>query len=343
MRALLLCSLLLLHVLPAQGRQDCLPVGEDLFSSSELLTFRLVANWETVRKDISTDRREHEARLYYQCAGQPFEHALRVKTRGNFRRSRDVCNFPPLMLDFDKDSVTGTLFAGQNRLKLVGHCRLEDSSFQTYLLREYLIYRLYQLVEEQSFRVRLLQVDYELPDQSNYANSYAFLIESEKGLARRLDAKSIDYIIKTAATPDYHHSLRLSLFQYMIGNTDWFIPNHNLKSMRLSGGDTIGVPYDFDLSGFVNADYHTQYTNYDLDSPRQRYFRGHCRTQQELDKELTHFLGLRPAMEELIRSFTPLAFAERQDLLAYLTSFFDEAARPALFHNKLSETCSVDF
>ena len=49
----------------------------------------------------------------------------------------------------------------------------------------------------------------------------------------------------------------LCLFEYMISNTDWNVSLlHNIKLIRKKDTkEIIVVPYDFDYSGLVNADY----------------------------------------------------------------------------------------
>ena len=64
----------------------------------------------------------------------------------------------------------------------------------------------------------------------------------------------------------------------MIGNTDWSVPNqHNCKvlsGMNIEHSDlgTI-VPYDFDYSGLVDADYAVPYEGLALESVRERRYR----------------------------------------------------------------------
>ena len=53
----------------------------------------------------------------------------------------------------------------------------------------------------------------------------------------------------------------VAMFEYMIGNTDWSVPNyHNIKLMGMKDDKTsrpIAVPYDFDICGFVDPAYAT--------------------------------------------------------------------------------------
>ena len=83
------------------------------------------------------------------------EVAIQVRARGNFRYK--FCDFPPLNLNFRRSQLEGTLFENQNKLKLVGHCKI-TRRYEQSVLREYLAYRLLNAMTDLSFRVRLLEV-----------------------------------------------------------------------------------------------------------------------------------------------------------------------------------------
>ncbi len=72
-------------------------------------------------------------------------------------------------------------------MKLVAHCQ-NDRSFEEYVQREYLIYKMYQHITPISFNVRLCRITYvdeNKPKQQNI--HYGFLIESIKDVAKRND------------------------------------------------------------------------------------------------------------------------------------------------------------
>jgi hypothetical protein len=70
-----------------------------------------------------------------------------------------ICRDPPLRLDFDEATPLGTVFDGQNKLKLVTHCRDSDS-YEQNLLEEYLAYRFYNLLTPISLGVQLAEITY---------------------------------------------------------------------------------------------------------------------------------------------------------------------------------------
>ena len=84
-----------------------------------------------------------------------------VSTRGNSRL--ELCSWPPLEINLKRKQVKSTIFATQNKLKIVTLCR-RSALYRRYLNREYTIYKLYNLLTEYSFRVRMLEVTYRDPN-----------------------------------------------------------------------------------------------------------------------------------------------------------------------------------
>ena len=85
----------------------------------------------------------------------------------------------------------------------------------------------------------------------------------------------------------------VSIFEYMIGNTDWSVfASHNIK-LLLSKSDSfhvsIRIPYDFDYSGFVNTDYAIPDPRLNISNVRERVYRGYPRTIDEMDETLDIF------------------------------------------------------
>jgi hypothetical protein len=80
-----------------------------------------------------------------------------VSTRGKSRLEH--CSFPPLGINLKRQQLASTVFAGQNKLKLVTQCR-RQTVYRRYLNQEYAIYKVYNLLSAYSFRVRMLEVTY---------------------------------------------------------------------------------------------------------------------------------------------------------------------------------------
>ena len=56
-------------------------------------------------------------------AGTAEAHPIRLSARGITRRLKQICDFPPLRVEFAQPPAATSLFAGQRRLKLVTHCQ----------------------------------------------------------------------------------------------------------------------------------------------------------------------------------------------------------------------------
>src|SRR5262245_21109618 len=92
-----------------------------LFASDEPLVLRLEAPLRTVFGDRD-DPEYQPARIEVESAtGAPLSIDLRVRVRGKSRTA--ACEFAPLLLNFRNEQPEGSPFAGENRLKLVTHCR----------------------------------------------------------------------------------------------------------------------------------------------------------------------------------------------------------------------------
>ncbi|HTQ63699.1 MAG TPA: hypothetical protein VMI12_02825, partial [Puia sp.] len=75
---------------------------------------------------------------------------IRIRARGQFRRTN--CYVPSLKLNFHNEG-SPQLYS-LNSLKLVCGCKT-GFTFDQLLLREYVIYKIYNLITDKSFRVRL--------------------------------------------------------------------------------------------------------------------------------------------------------------------------------------------
>ena len=141
--------------------------------------------------------------------------------RGITRLKKDVCQFPPLRVEFPQRPPAGSLFDGQSRLKLVTHCR-GSADFQQKVLLEYAAYRLYNLLTPQSFRARLANIDYVDDSGKPIISRSAFSSRTSTtsaGATACVKPVTPDRI--PAAQLDPRGSARFAVFSYMIGNLDW--------------------------------------------------------------------------------------------------------------------------
>jgi len=237
-------------------------------------------------------------------------------------------------VEFDKAEVKGTIFDGQKTLKLVSHCNNEDD-YEQYILREYAVYRVMNLLTPMSFRARLARPSYvqaKVGDAGHadatagarpFATRLGIFIEDQDDVARRAEARvmEIPRVLFKDLEPD---PLSLVMvFEYMISNTDFSIyALHNVKLLRTQDRKVYVVPYDFDLSGLVH-------TSYALPSPgigqltvRDRVYRGPCRPQAEIEPVLERFTARKDDILGVYDSLHDLTPDYRADAKAYLQQFF---------------------
>ena len=165
---------------------------------------------------------------------------IRVRTRGRYRLEN--CRFPPMRVNFPRNSMGGTVFDGQNGIKLVSHCRDRDDDEQN-VIEEYLVYRTYNLLTDESFRVRLARVTYaDGEDDDDPVVRYAFFIEEAEAMAERLGALFLEIPQASPRSFGSEQAVRFSVFQYMVGNTDWSMARfHNAEVLRNSEGVYVPV------------------------------------------------------------------------------------------------------
>jgi hypothetical protein len=245
-----------------------------------------------------------------------------VRNRGNMRR--ETCYPPPIMIDFKAINDSGSL-KKLGKLKLVSSCA-DDMYSNQLLIREYLVYKIYELFTPLSFRTRLINIGYEDNKKANFSKPrYAFLLEDVDDMAKRNGHRETDSRFSTPLT-DRKAATVFFIFQYMIGNTDWAIPlNRNLKMVyrkELPNSAPIPVPYDFDYSGLVNASYAAPSEILPITNVRERYYMGFERTKEEITEALIIFRKNKKAIYDTIEACPYLANDGKKDMTHFLESFF---------------------
>lgn len=283
-------------------------------------------------------------KLYYQDAsGINDSIKIGLKGRGNFRLRE--CYFPPLWIKIKKDKSKGTLFEGNKKLKLVLPCYTQRSNSDL-ILKEYLCYKLYDVISPYAFKTRLADID--LTEQRGKKNKMfkvkGILIEDIDKTAKRTDSKTAEVTrINPQALQDTG-ALRFDLFQFMIANTDWSKTFQHNNKLIYRQPYYIPVPYDFDMSGLVDAPYAVVSMIGDkqlpIESVRERLYRGFCRSP-----ELTQFVRSEFLLkEETLLSIPDLLNGELSDkeitgIKEYLKEFFDILRNDNLFATNILDKC----
>ena len=304
-----------------------------LFAGVEPVEIVLTADWKTVQRD----RDVNSKKLYPGTmaivkdgkAGEAF--AIELRTRGHVRRNPRMCSFAPLRLELPKDKTKGTVFEGHGNLKLGTHCQ-GDGIYQQYTLKDYLTSRLHNVMTPRSLRVRLAKVTYADKDAGKEPyTKLGILFEDVDDMAKRVEARELPVPRQMFQYVDQPQLLFMSLFQYMIGNTDYSIlALHNVIMIDDAKGVRYTVPYDFDYSGLVNAHYARPFKELPITSVRDRLYRGPCKSEAEVNEALSAFREKQAELLALPATLTRFGLSEGQqkDAVKYLNEFFELISRP---------------
>lgn len=325
-----------------------------LFTSHDPLTFTIEAPLNTIFKDRGAERRERDSKLIVPGTdGQPVRLAVDIRTRGKTRAERRICEFPPLRLDFDT-AGRGTVFEGQNALKLVTHCQDGRAEYEQYVLQEYLVYRMYNLLTDHSFKARLARVAYVDTDRKrDTVIRYAFLLEDVDDVAARNGLKAVRVKAVPPQLVDPRSVALVGVFQYMVGNPDWSLFSvepgedeccHNTVPIGAESGPMFSVPYDFDVSGIVNTRYADrlfgpEQRNLGIRRVRERVYRGLCASADDLPAIFALFNQKRDAIYALYRDQPGLNAEVAKETVEYLDAFYDTINDPAKAERDLARKC----
>ena len=299
-------------------------------------------------------QRTSDVRLYFPGqwtyldeAGESQRLSVSIRIRGNFRRQ--YCELPPLRLNFKKGEVGGTLFAGQDKLKLVSPCQ-NGIEAQQKLLLEYMAYRTYEILTEQSFGARLMRLSYVDSDEKLKSwTDLVFVIEDEGDIGKRLDLDKARVAANRFDELDQPTTALLELFQLMISNHDYSVMQgppddyccHNaVMYVDESRADKrIPIPYDFDMSGLVNADYASPPSHLPIRLVRTRFYRGLCQPDEVMDAAVARVLEKKQEILALYQEQPELSRISRNRNLSYIKKFYAILEDEVAFKNQVLDRC----
>jgi hypothetical protein len=268
---------------------------------------------------------------------------IRLKTRGVFRNQ--YCVFPPIELNLKKADFGYSDLDKISKLKLVPQCSAGKDK-EDYVLREYLAYKLFNVLTDTSFRVRLLTINYiDTKRNRKPLKQYGFFIEPVDRLTSRLNSVVIKSQTLTQKSIVPAIMDRLALFNYMIGNYDWSVPGqHNIlviKTLKLDPyGLGIAIPHDFDWTGLVNASYAIPAEVVGTENVRERLFLGVCRNKETYQKELDVYLSKKAEFYKVINDFPYVDQRAKKDMIGYLDGFFNKlGGKKESIINSLMNSC----
>lgn len=324
-------------------------VGADadpLFTESGILDITLDGPFTTIDRDRDKEI-EYPGTLTYTANGGTVTLAVDYSVRGNFRLRDDICNFSQLWLDFPRKETENTLFANQNNLKLVVQCK-NPARYSTYVAREHQAYQLFNALTDLGFRSRLINVTWIDNARNNRErNHLGIFIEHKDRLAARTGLENVDLNRIERETLDPVQGTLVSLFMFMIGNTDFSLISapedeccHNAKLLQAPGVETYyPAPYDFDSSGYVDASYAQPDSRLKLRSVRQRLYRGFCVPDAVMQEAVARFLAAEEQMLAIATDTSVVSDRDAKESTAYLEAFFAILKDPDDLKREILDDC----
>ena len=305
--------------------------SESLFSNNTPLRIQL--NYSNKQLNLKTnDSTFIETQLIYFDKDKKGEINVSLRARGNFRRNN--CFFTPIKMKIKKRVSDKTIFSGNTSLKMVLPCKNEKDNNDN-IIKELIAYKIYEILSPFHFKTRRLQIEFNNKTQKGKKkyDLKGFLIEDDDKLAKRFEARILKRKIPSLAM-EVFNSVNLSFFNYMIGNTDFSSSHQHNGKLLFYKNKIISIPYDFDLTGWVNPSYGKGVINRLGYQTEKRKFIGFKRDQEIFEEVRDHYKSSKNKIFTLVKSFK-MDFDYRYEfdnMLNYLEDFYRILESDKLFN-----------
>lgn len=296
----------------------------DEMNYTEVLEIELEVSMDNLLAN-RRDENDYKAKLSFTDKnGQLQSWKTKVSLRGKFRRMK-CAEMPPLKLKFKKDDLSAAGLSTSNDLKMVTQCVEDEKKAKEILLKEYLIYKLYNQITDYSYRVQLVKVSYKDAVSGKTKIQWAFLIEDTAQMRNRLSAEKLgkkDSLEIASINTDIEKTT--SVFQYLIGNHDWGVINQrNIKIIK-KGTELYSIPYDFDFAGIVGAPYAKGNSALGIKMRTDRVYMGLDQNLDNLKDQWKFFEAKKARLLKTIRAFKLLDHSARKEMISYLELFYND-------------------
>jgi len=313
--------------------------AQKLFNQEKTLKVKFQADFAAIFQDNTDSADYHPGSMKIKFPDHTYEFSIELKTRGYYRR--DNCSFPPLRVNFKKEHIKDTPFEGSDKIKMVTHCNTDDPEADQNVLTEYLIYKIYNILSDTSFRVALLKAVYKTATNNmSRVSQYAFFIEKTNMVEDRHGLKEFEPEHTKAEHYNQNNFCLVSLFMFMIRNTDWnvLIPQNIKLLAREKENQYVIVPYDFDLSKWVNPHYapYNKMEHMEL-TPM---IKGYCHDYDDFRKAIRRFNKHRDEIVKLIEEFRYLKNKRKEMLLENVDDFYRVINDRELFEENFNNYCA---
>ena len=277
----------------------------------------------TLEADMTTILENRNKDIYYPATltgadGKSFK--VEIKLRGKYRRK--IAEIPPLKIKFKKKDLKAEGLDTLNEIKLV--LPVYDNALGDELvIKEYLAYRMLEKLTSASVRARLVRLTIRDMHVEQSKKVYAIMVEDEEETTARMNGTLVEQYGLSPDSLIMNQAALVSVFQYMIGNTDWDISM--MRNVRLIKSPTTGkilvVPFDFDFAGLVSAPYASPSSDSGLKTVRDRFMMANGIKTEHLRRALKSVQAAQDDLYDICRS-KHLSRAASDDMINYLGTFF---------------------
>lgn len=188
---------------------------------------------------------------------------------------------------------------------------------------------MYELISPYHFNTRLVEIDFtEIRGKKTKSHLLkGILVEDDKNVAARFNGNVLERNTHPLVQNDIC-SVQNDFFQFLIGNTDYSTAYHHNQKLIFIDKKIIPVPYDFDMSGLVNASYsvvsNIQNNQLPITKVTQRLYRGFKRDDSIYANVRKEFLDNEAKILEVVNSLEPYFVEEREfeSALKYVQGFY---------------------
>lgn len=314
------------EVSPLFNRHDSLSLKLN-YSKKELLKFTNDSTY--IKSNIS----------YAEKNGDFKNMKVKLRARGNYRRKH--CYYVPLYLKINKTDSKGSIFEKDKKIKIVLPC-LKSKKSNDNVVKEYLAYKIFECLSPYYFESKLtpIHLEEQLNNKNIDHNLMAILVQDDKQVAASFHGN----IIKRNVHPqnqDPLSSVRNALFQFMIGNTDFSAAYQHNEKIFFIDKKIVPVPYDFDMSGFVNPSYAIVSVVNDVELPitrvTQRMYRGFEQDEKVVQQVRQEFLDRQTEVFNILDQNKiffedPKEFTEARE---FLLDFYQILSNDKKFNNNV--------
>ena len=177
----------------------------------------------------------------------------------------------------------------------------------------------------------------------------AFVIEDEKDIGDRLGLDKARVAENRFEELDQPTTALFELFQLLIANNDYSVMKgspgdyccHNavMYTRKEAADKRIPIPYDFDMSGLVDANYASPPRHLPIRLVRTRFYRGLCQPTEVMEAARAHMLSKKKEIISLYAQHPELSRLSRNRNVNYIKKFFAILENESRFQSEIIDRC----